>query len=343
MHEFLKSRSSEGPYFIAEVGQNHQGKIENAMRFVEEFASVGAHAVKFQIRDNKTLFSREALDKVYNSENSFGKTYGEHREALELSKAELRKLRERCRELNVDFMCTPFDETSLEALIDLNTDVLKIASFDLGNLPFLEKIARTGLPIVMSTGGGTQFHVTKSVETILNFNTKLAVLHCESKYPCPAEELNLGVIQELITSYPNIDIGSSDHFNGTLSGPVAYMLGARVFEKHVTFDRSQKGSDHSFALEKEGFRKFCRDINRVEAMVAVSKNNRGKEPVFTKLGKSLVALEDIEANEILTSENIGSIILPEQITPVREMCNVLGKRAKNFIKKFDALSLDDVI
>ena len=142
----------------------------------------------------------------------------------------------------------------------------------------------------MSIGGGKINEIRESVK-ILNSKIKnLAILHCVSEYPCQYDRLGLENIKTLIREFPECTIGSSDHFNGILSGPVAYLMGARVFEKHVTLNRGWKGTDHSFALEPEGFRKFVRDIKRVNNMLPQKDQTElGKEEVFKKLGKSLTA------------------------------------------------------
>ena len=146
--------SKDAPFFIAEVGQNHQGDLDNALQFIEIFAHAGADAIKFQTRNNKFLFSDDAYNAPYNSENAFKPIYGQHREALELNLEWLPILKEECRKFNVKFMSTPFDEPSLEVLKNLDADILKIASFDLGNLPFINRIAQSQIPVVISVGGG---------------------------------------------------------------------------------------------------------------------------------------------------------------------------------------------
>ena len=155
--------------------------------------------------------------------------------------------------------------------------------------------------------------------------------------------LGLENIKLLKQTFPDIVIGSSDHFNGILSGPVAFMQGARVFEKHVTLDRSSKGTDHSFALEREGFRKFVRDIKRVEQMLSPKADSEiGNEDVFKKLGKSLIAYKDIDKGEVFTLNNLSGRIFKDQIIPVRESNKVIGKFSKRNLKKGDIISYDDL-
>ena len=316
---FTKETLGEEPFIIAEVGQNHQGSLETAREFIRIFAFEGADAVKFQTRNNKYLFSEDAYAASYGSENAFAPTYGEHRELLELKPEWLPILKEDCIKHGVKFMSTPFDEPSLELLDQVDVDILKVASFDLGNLPLLHRMGSLGKPVVMSVGGGKIDQIRSSVEVLLGHHDKIAILHCVSEYPCEYNRLGLDNIEVLIKEFPNCVIGSSDHFNGTLSGPVAYMKGARVFEKHVTLNRGWKGTDHSFALEPEGFRKFARDIKRVRHMMAPKPaDDLGNEYVFKKLGKTIVAYSDIKEGETFTLENLSGRIFDQQIIPVRE-------------------------
>ena len=334
--------SEDNPFFIAEVGQNHNGDINLARKYIEVFSNVGANAIKFQTRNNKFLFSKDSYDAKYNSENAFANTYGAHREKLELDIKHLKLLRDDCHKYGVKFMSTPFDEISVNELKKANVDILKIASFDLGNLPLINRIASLGKPVVMSIGGGNSDQIKSSVEILLKNNIDISILHCVSEYPCPVDRLGLENIKLLKDQFPNITIGSSDHFNGILSGPIAYMFGARVFEKHVTLDRSSKGTDHSFALEREGFRKFVRDVKRVKQMIKPkNKDEIGKEKVFKKLGKSLIAYENIKKGELFTIDNLSGRIFKNQIVPVRESNNVLNKISKRDILKGDPINYDD--
>jgi len=341
---FSKQNDNDAPFFIAEVGQNHQGELDIAIEYIKTFSSAGANAIKFQTRDNKYLFSSDAYDAKYDSENAFHTTYGMHREKLELKPEWLPILKDECSKNNVFFMSTPFDEPSLNLLINNNVDILKIASFDIGNLPFIDKIAQTKLPVVISVGGGKIDQIISSIDCILNHHSDIAILHCVSEYPCEYNRLGLSSIKTLIKNFPNLTVGSSDHFSGILSGPIAYLQGARVFEKHVTLNRSWKGSDHSFALEFEGFRKFVRDTSRTKDMLTPKPiTDIGQEAVFKKLGKSIVAFEDLKSGQILQLHHLSGKIFKEQYIPVRESNNILGKKIKKDIKKGMPLNYDDFI
>ena len=341
---FKERKTSDESFIIAEVGQNHQGSLELARQFIKVFANEGADAVKFQTRNNKKLFSAEAYNKEYNSENAFSSTYGAHREHLELNPEWIPILRDDCHKYGTKFMSTPFDEDSLDILLKFDVDIIKIASFDIGNLPFINKIAKSMKPVVMSIGGGQHEQIKASVDLILKYHNDISILHCVSEYPCRYERLGLSNIGKLANEFPDCLIGSSDHFNGILSGPVAYMCGARVFEKHVTLNRAWKGTDHSFALEQEGFRKFVRDVRRVAHMLPEkSRDQLGNEPVFQKLGKSIVAAKDIKEGEILSLNNLTGKIFNNTIIPVRESNKVIGKRVIKYIQAGNPINLDNLI
>lgn len=343
---FRQSLNGNDSIIIAEVGQNHQGDLELAREYIKVFANAGADVVKFQTRDNKYLFSDGAYNAPYNSENAFDKIYGLHREKLELEKEWIKILKSDCVKYGVKFMSTPFDEPSLKLLLENDVDILKIASFDLGNLPFINRIAKAGKPTVISIGGGKSDQIKSSLDILRQSldESLIAVLHCVSEYPCNYDVLGLDNIQILKDKFPNILIGLSDHYNGILSGPIGFMKGARIFEKHVTLNRSWKGTDHNFALEPEGFRKFVRDIKRVPFMMKPKDISEiGKEPVFQKLGKSLVAAVDLHEGEKLTLENLSGKIFEKQYIPVRQSNEVIGKKTTSAIKKGDPIELNNLI
>lgn len=338
---FGKKDLNANPFFIAEVGQNHNGDLQKALQYIEVFSKAGASAIKFQTRDNKFLFDTASYNKPYESENAYAKTYGAHREYLELRKEDYPVLIDACKRFGTLFMSTPFDEPSLDFLLAVGVDILKVASFDLGNLPFLNKIAKSGKPIVLSTGGGHDKHITESILEITKHNIDIAILHCVSEYPCPPERLGLNKIKELIKLYPDYSVGSSDHFNGILSGPIAYTLGARIFEKHVTLNRADKGTDHSFALEQKGFMDFVRDVIRTPLMYEPkSQEDIGNEAVFKKLGKSVVAANDIKQGEKLSVDNLSGKIFGEIVIPVRESYRLLGLKAQCDIEAGSPITYD---
>jgi N-acetylneuraminate synthase/sialic acid synthase len=291
----------EPAYVIAEIGHNHQGELEKAKALVRSARECGVDAVKLQKRDNRRLFTRTFYDSPYDNENSFGATYGEHREALELGKSEWFELSRYAREEGVAFVAAAFDEPSADFLAELGVDAFKFASGDLLNVPFLRYVAAFGKPLLLSTGGGTLEDIDRAVEAILPLNPRLSVLHCTAAYPADVEDLNLSVITTLREHYPDLVIGLSDHHNGIAMAPVAFMLGARVFEKHFTLNHAWKGTDHAYSLMPDGMRRFVRDLHRVPVALGDREKRRlpSEERPLTKMGKKLVAARDLEAGHVL--------------------------------------------
>jgi sialic acid synthase len=339
---FRKKELKKRPFIIAEVGQNHQGSLINALKYVKTFSEAGADAIKFQTRNNRYLFDKNSYNAMYNSENAFAKTYGKHREHLELSLKELFLIKKECKKFNVKFICTPFDEYSLKNIIKLDVDAIKIASFDLGNLPFIKLISELKKPVIISLGGGKNIHIEKSIKLLRKKISDLAILHCVSEYPCEAHHLGLNEISKLSKKYKEFQIGLSDHYNGILSGPVAYLKGARIFEKHVTLNRSWKGTDHSFALERDGFVKFVRDLHRVELMERPkNKNLLGKEAVFQKLGKSLIVNKNLKKGTRIKIQDLSGKIFTKIFIPVRDSYKVIGKKLVKSKKQFEEILTQD--
>lgn len=330
-------------YIIAEIGHNHQGCIETAFKLFEQAKIAGANAVKLQKRDNKNLYTKEFYNSVYDNENSYGKTYGQHREHLEFNKAQYIKLKKYAQNINIDFFVTPFDISSLEFLEDLNISAYKIASADLRN-PFLqERIAKTKKPIFISTGGGTYQDVKNAKELIFKYNKRLTIMHCTASYPAKIEELNLNIIAILKKKFSDCIIGLSDHENGIDAAPIAYMLGARVFEKHFTLDRTNKGTDNAFSLEPQGLSKFVRNLHRIEFMLG-SKEKKllvsEEKPLF-KMKKSIVAKKNISKGTVVRLEHLDFKSPGLGLEPFLYK-KLIGKKLKRNIKKEDYLLFEDL-
>ena len=253
-------------YVIAELGNNHGGDIALASRMIAAAAACGANAVKFQTRCNETLYSPTMLAQPYEHEHSFGKTYGEHRAALELSQAELRLCKLEVERHGLDFLSTAFDEASASLLEDVGVDAFKIHSGGATDAPLLRSVSAYGRPVVLSTGGCTTADIEQAV-SILRERLQpdlIAVLHCTAAYPVRDwMELNLRCVETLCETYPDLVVGYSGHDNGIAMPIAAAAIGARIVEKHFTLDRSSKGTDHSFSLEPVGLKKMCRDLMRL--------------------------------------------------------------------------------
>ena len=293
-------------YVIAEIGANHQGEREIALEMIRAAATAGVDAVKFQKRDNRRLFTRAGYDAPYENENSFGVTYGEHREALELSGDDYRAIKDEAARVGVDFFVTAFDIPSVDFLMELGVPAFKIASFDLTNTPLLEYVSQTTLPTIVSTGGGLQESVDHAVEIFSRAATPVSILQCTSGYPPSFSELNLSVITTFRERYPEITIGYSGHDSGIAMATLAFALGARIVEKHFTLNRAMRGTDHAFSLEPDGLRKMVRDLRRArEAMGDGIKNRYDSEVVpHQKLAKMIVASRALPAGHVIQAEDL---------------------------------------
>ena len=223
-------------YVIAEVGHNHQGNLEKAKELFMAAKRAGVNAVKLQKRDNKTLFTKEAYEKPYDNPNSFGATYGAHREFLEFGWPEYKELKKFAEDLELDFFSTAFDISSADFLERLDVPAYKLASGDLKTLPLLKHVARFGKPMIMSTGGATLNDVRRAYEAVKPINSKICFMQCTGGYPPEWHELNLLVIDTLRKEFPDIVIGFSSHDSGIAMAIAGYMLGSRIIEKHFTLN-----------------------------------------------------------------------------------------------------------
>jgi N-acetylneuraminate synthase/sialic acid synthase len=329
------------PYVIAEVGHNHQGKLETALNLIKAASDSGATAVKFQKRSNKELFTKLAYDAPYVNENSYGATYGEHRDALEFGLTEYKECVDLAKSLGIDFFATAFDFPSVDFLMNLDMPVFKVASGDLKTTPLLKYIAETKKPMIISTGGAKLDDIRRAFDVIWPINKNLAILQCTAGYPPKFEELNLKVIETLRTEYPDTVIGYSGHDSGIAMALVSYVLGARVIEKHFTLNRAMKGTDHSFSLEPAGMHKLVRDINRARISMGdgVKTTYDSEVAPLTKMGKSMFFKEPYAAGTIINEEMIvlkspGGYLAPFEIN------SFLGKKLKSEVEAETPLSFE---
>ncbi len=328
-------------HVIAEIGHNHQGDVEKCMQLFDAAKRAGASSVKLQKRDNRALYTPDAYHAVYNSLNAYGATYGEHREALEFGKTEYVALRQYAEEIGITFWSTAFDLASVDFLVDVGIAAIKIASGDLRSHFLLEYASSTGLPIVFSTGGGTMKQI-ESAHAIVSANTsEFSILQCTAAYPAPYDTLNLNVITAIADRFPNAVPGYSGHENGIAMSVAAYVLGARVIEKHFTLDRTWKGTDHAFSLEPEGMRKLIRDLSRTrEAFGSSEKAQLDVEAAaLVKMGKKAIAKRDLSAGTILEAADIEFRSPGDGIGP-DEVELIVGRTLRNALPQYGAFHLE---
>jgi len=331
-------------YVIAEIGHNHQGSVEQAKAMISAAKLAGATAVKFQKRDNRNLYTDELYFKAYENENSFGATYGEHREFLEFGSSEYEELMACARAVGISCFATPFDFRSVDFLAHLDVPAYKIASGDIRNTPLIRHVARVGKPIIISTGAATLDDVQRAFDAAVEINEQVALLQCTAAYPVAFEEMDLNVLLTYRQKFPNTVVGLSAHDNGIAMSVVAYVLGARIIEKHFTLNRAMKGTDHAFSLVPSGMHRMVRDLNR--ARVALGCQNKrihpSEYPALGKMGKKLVAARDLLAGHVLRSENVA-IKSPGGGMHPFELPTLLGKVLKRAVKRDEAFAESDVI
>ncbi len=298
--------ADEPAFVIAEAGVNHNGRRDGALALVDAAAAAGADAVKFQKRSPRDLLTRHGYDAPYdNGGHSHGRTYGEHREKIELSVDDHLALRDRAESHGIAYLCSAWDRPSLDFVDELGVAAHKIASPDCANLPYCTDVAKRGKPILLSTGMSEPWEVEAAVREIRAINPKLALLHCVSIYPTPSEALHLRNLEMLRDRY-QLPVGFSGHEEGWHQVIAARTLGACVIEKHLTLDRTQKGGDHRFSLEPDGFAAMVRQLRAVEAALTP-----GDKPLLDaerrfrrKLGKSLCVRTALPAGTQLTERHL---------------------------------------
>jgi sialic acid synthase len=317
-------------YVIAEIGHNHQGSVEQAKEMFRVAKDCGAHAVKLQKRDNRSLYTRDFYNRPYDNEASYGATYGEHREALEFGRDEYLELQQYARELDIAFFATAFDFASADFLAELDIPAYKIASGDLTNTPLLRYVGEIGKPVIFSTGGGTLDDVRRAYEALSEVTDQIAVLQCTAGYPAAWDELDLGVITTYRECFPDVVVGFSSHDNGIAMPVAAYVLGSRIVEKHFTLNRALKGTDHAFSLEPQGLRKLVRDLQRTRLALGDGTKvmHQSEAAPVLKMGKKLVAARDLPAGHILTRDDVA-LKSPGDGLPPYELDRVVGRRLRH--------------
>jgi N-acetylneuraminate synthase/sialic acid synthase len=330
-------------FVIAEIGHNHQGNVDSCKQLIKAAVDAGASAVKLQKRSNKSLFTKEYFDRPYNSENSFGDTYGEHRENLEFNRDQYLELQAFSAELGVIFFATAFDFESADFLEDLKVPAYKVASGDLKNIPLIKYLATFGKPLFISTGGGTIEDVDRAVAALEGTGAQYCILQCTAGYPPSWEELNLRVISEFRNRYSSPVIGFSSHDSGIAMATAAYALGARVVEKHFTLNRTLKGTDHAFSLEPQGLRKMIRDLDRLHLAMGDGQKRQfasEKDPL-QKMGKKMVLVRAMPSGAVLTPEDIAFKSPGDGMAPWM-IDQVVGKKLKKDMNADEALDIAEL-
>ncbi len=330
-------------YIIGEIGQNHNGSVDIANLIVDLVARpvreevfgldlAPMNAVKLTKRDLSEELSASQMNRIYDTPNSFGRTYGEHRAFLELSDEEHYEVYRHAKEKGLDFVETLCATGCLSLLKLFTPDRLKVASRDLTNLPLLEALAETGIPMIISTGMAGKKELDDALEVITRRHDNVSILHCVSEYPTHPDSLNLRTITYLKKHYPQHTIGFSDHTIGISAPVVAIGMGAEIIEKHITIDRCMKGTDQAGSLGPDGVNRMVRDIRVAERWLGTEDLHIEKSVAGSKikLERSIASRRDIREGEMIAADDIH-MLSPGDGFKWSEKDQVVGHRAASDI------------
>jgi len=306
-------------FIIAEAGVNHNGSLDLAYQLIDVAKDVGADAVKFQTFKAENVVSRLA-DKAEYQKKTTGsdKSQLEMIKKLEISFEDFKKLKKYCDKKGIMFLSTPFDIQSIDFLYNL-IDIYKIPSGEIINLPYLKHIAAKNKPLIMSTGMANLGEVEEAINTIraVNSEAQISLLHCTTNYPTLYEEVNLKAMQTLVAAF-KLPVGYSDHTLGIEVPVAAVAMGAKIIEKHFTLDKNLPGPDHKASLEPAKLKEMVKAIRNIEKALGdgIKKPNKSENEIMKVARRSLIAIRDIRAGEIIKESDIaikrpGTGILPK--------------------------------
>lgn len=317
-----------GVYIIAEAGVNHNGSFDLACRLVDAAKTAGADCIKFQTFRAQNLVSRNAGKADYQKDTTGDGSQADMLTKLELSYDAFSRLKQYCGEVGITFLSTPFDLESAAFLDELGVPFWKIPSGEVTNLPYLEALAKTGRPVVMSTGMCEMEEIEAALRVLREHGTAdIRLLHCNTEYPTPFADVNLRAMETMRRAF-GVEVGYSDHTKGIEVPIAAVALGATIIEKHFTLDRNMEGPDHKASLEPEELAAMVSAIRNIEQ--ALGSGEKTVSPSERKniavVRKSIVAKRAIKAGERLTEDNLTVKRPGSGVSPMRWR-DVLGTAA----------------
>jgi len=326
-------------YIIGEIGQNHNGEVEIAKKLIDVVTEpvidylfgqklMPMNAIKMTRRDLNEELSASEMMRPYDNPNSFGKTYGEHRAFLELNDEQHFEVYQYAKSKGLEVVETLCAKGCLSMLRLFTPDRLKVASRDLTNLPLLEAMAETKIPMIFSTGMTGQKELDDALGVVTKYHENISILHCLSQYPSEYQNINLLTIPFLKEYYSQYTIGYSDHSIGILMPAVAVGMGAEIIEKHITLDRNMKGTDHRGSLEPNGIWRMVRDIRNTEYAIGEYGMfvNDKVQATRVKLERSVATLRPIATGETITEKDLH-MLSPGDGLKWADRNLIIGKKA----------------
>ena len=334
---------------IAEAGVNHNGDINTAKRLIDVAAKAGVDYVKFQTFKADRLVSPKAKKAKYQIENDISKDDSQLNmlKKLELSDSDHKELITYCKLKKISFFSTAFDEEGISYLSTLNFDMFKIPSGELTNFPYLRAIAKTGLPVILSTGMANLEEIEKSINILISNGTKknqITVLHCNTEYPTPMKDVNLKAMLT-IKEKLGVAIGYSDHTLGIEVPIAAVAMGAEIIEKHFTLDRNLKGPDHKASLEPNELKEMVNSIRNIEKAISgngVKEASSSERKNINISRKSIHLSRDLKPGSVITEKDIISLRPGDGICAMNWE-KIIGKTVNSDIKKFTKLTWEDIL
>lgn len=320
---------------IAEIGMTHDGSLGQALEMTKAAAEAGVDAVKFQLHISEAETIRNAPQPPYFKAEPRYEFF--KRTAFNVD--QWRAIKEQCGMSNVKFIVSPFSIEAVKILEDIGVDAIKLPSGEITNIPYLEYIAGTKLPVIISSGMSSWKELCECVDIFRRKDCNIAIMQCTSEYPCPPEEVGLNVIDQIKEQYPGVPVGLSDHSSGIWAAVASWMKGATIIEKHFTLSRKMYGPDAKMSMEPEDMALLCDSIKALEKalMSPVDKTQAGRFDEMKKIfQKSIVAVTDIKKGTVLTEEMIG-YKKPGIGLETRYYKDILGKKVTR------DLSFDDII
>ena len=335
--------AAHSPYIIAEVSANHNGKLDIALRLIEEAKKAGADAVKLQTYTADTItLNADTEDFQIHGGLWDGKTLYELYKGAHMPWEWHAPLFEHARKVGIPIFSSPFDRTAVDLLEDLNAPAYKIASFEAVDLPLIKYVASTGKPMIISTGMADAEEIQEAIDAARAGGCKeLAILHCVSGYPAPAADYNLRTLPDMMRRF-GLVTGLSDHTLDNTTAVTSVALGASIIEKHFTLDRSGGGPDDSFSLEPRELQALCRDSKTAwEALGQVDYGRKSSEQGNAQFRRSLYYVKPLKAGDVITADVIRSV-RPGFGLPPKETEAILGRKVVRDIAINTPVSFDDV-